>query len=156
MPAVFDSTRTYRYRLDRHIGPSQKTCLFVLLNPSTADESEDDPTIRRCKAFARREGCGNLVVCNLYAFRSTDPRRLRQVPDPIGPENRQHILAAMKEADVIVAAWGGNHLSGPWIDTVRVILGPKCQALKVTANGDPGHPLYLSSDTPLIPYQVFA
>ncbi len=152
MPAVFDSTRVYRYRLDRHIGPSQKTCMFVLLNPSTADESSDDPTIRRCKAFARREGCGNLIVCNLYAYRSTDPRILSLIPDPIGRENRQYIIDAMKDADIIVAAWGSNHLGGEWVEEVKRLLGFKCRALKINLRGDPGHPLYLPSDSPLLPY----
>lgn len=156
MTAVLDPTRTYRYRLERTLGPESKTALFVMLNPSTADETQDDPTIRRCIAFAKREGCGRLVVCNLYALRSTDPTALRTAADPKGPENEDHLRRAAAEADIIVAAWGGNHLGGVWPLRVAAILADQkpLYTLKRTAKGDPGHPLYVPANAPLVKLEV--
>lgn len=152
MSAVLDPTRTYRYRLDRAVGPQAKMVLFVMLNPSTADETQDDPTIRRCIAFAKREGCGRLVVCNLYALRATDPAALRTAADPRGPENEEHLRRAAAEADLIVAAWGTNHLGGVWPFRVAAILAERkpLYTLKRTAKGDPGHPLYVAANAPLV------
>lgn len=152
MTAVLDPTRAYRYRLERVTGASARTCLFVMLNPSTADETTDDPTVRRCMAFARREGCGRLVVVNLYALRATNPKALRAADDPRGPDNGDHLRRAAAQADIIIAAWGGNHLGGSWPVKVRAILaehGP-VHALRVTKAGDPGHPLYVPADAPLV------
>jgi len=148
---VFDSTRRYRYRWEQHWGDGP-LCLFVMLNPSTADEDKTDPTVRRCIAFAKREGCGGLIVCNLYAFRSTDPAGLLAVDDPRGPDNEQHIREAAKAASLRVAAWGSNHLGGAWPHRVKAILaeaGP-VHLLRRTAGGDPGHPLYIPGAAPLV------
>lgn len=152
MSAILDATRTYRYRLERDVGESSRTCLFVMLNPSTADENQDDPTIRRCISFAKREGCGRLVVCNLYALRSTDPRALRNATDPIGPENSMHLQAAAAEADLIIIAWGTHHLGGAWPHKVTAILQEQgsVYALRRTKAGDPGHPLYVPADQQLV------
>src|SRR5262245_40859152 len=85
--AVFSSCGTYRYVLRREIGPGDTTATFIMLNPSTADAARDHPTIRRCIGFARRWGCGQLVCLNLFAFRATDPARLKCAADPVGPRN---------------------------------------------------------------------
>jgi hypothetical protein len=152
----------YRYRLMRRWGAG-KTMLFVMLNPSTADATEDDPTIRRCLGFARREGCEALEVVNLFAYRATDPKDLTRCSDhPIGPANDSAIVSAAFAAQVLVVAWGG------WIPkawdvrpyTVVHMLererpGLACLCLgPTTATGQPRHPLYAPSRTPLVPYAL--
>lgn len=127
-----------------------------MLNPSTADATKDDPTIRRCISFAKREGASGLVVVNLYAFRATNPSRLAEALDPVGPENWQYLEKAGNVADV-VCAWGSQGLCPPHV--VRVInflkereVGLLC--LGTTMGGSPRHPLYVKSDQPLIPWSV--
>lgn len=145
-PAVFSPCRTYRYVLRRPVGLGGGTCLFVMLNPSTADETVNDPTIRRCMGFARDWGYGLLLVANLFALRSTDPRALYAAEDPVGPENDRHILAAASEAGVVVCAWG-NH--GAHLDRGRAVAsllkgeGVEARCLGVTGTGQPRHPLYI-------------
>lgn len=121
--------------------------LFVMLNPSTADEAEDDPTVRRCLGFAKREGFGELVVVNLYAFRATNPKELKQVFDPIGSENDEWIKNATEFADVTVAAWGANAEPARSCKVKRLLTNP--QHLGLTKAGFPKHPLYLKADTQL-------
>src|SRR5206468_3458260 len=106
--AHFSSCRTWRYSLTRDVAArdADGTCTFVGLNPSTADETQDDPTIRRCMDFARRWGYARLAMVNLYAFRSTDPRVLRDAADPVDPENDDVLSVVFAGSDLIVAAWG--------------------------------------------------
>ena len=120
-----------------------------MLNPSTADADEDDPTIRRCKSFAQREGCSALEVVNLYAHRATDPKQLWQVLDPIGPENDRYITDAVEHAGVVIAGWGA-HAKRMRAKAVERLL-PGAFALGFTKQGSPKHPLYIKSDAPLIP-----
>src|SRR6187455_1128147 len=112
MSAIFSEDRRHRYTLARIIRDTEperdSTVLFVCLNPSTADEVRDDPTIRRCVGYAKRWGFSRLVVCNLFALRSTDPRALYEHPDPIGPANDRHLLDEATRADRVVAAWGAH------------------------------------------------
>jgi hypothetical protein len=149
---------TYRYLLGRRVGEGDRTALFVMHNPSTADASEDDPTIRRCIGFARREGCGVLEVVNLFAYRATDPAALRLAADPVGPANDHFIERAVGRAALVVVAWGV--LRRPLVRRAWVIgrgiydnlpflghRGPFC--LGTTANGAPRHPLYVRADQPL-------
>ncbi|MGH2490439.1 MAG: DUF1643 domain-containing protein [Candidatus Limnocylindria bacterium] len=119
-----------------------------MLNPSTADDGADDPTIRRCMAFAREWGYGGLEVVNLFALRATDPRRLRRSRDPVGRENDAHIQAAAERAVAMVIAWGAH---GPLRDRgseTLEILSPRAQLLALgwTRAGEPRHPLYLRRD----------
>jgi hypothetical protein len=137
----------YRYRLWRqwHASPT-RACLFIMLNPSTADGIEDDPTIRRCVDFARGWGFGRLDVVNLYALRATDPAALRKVADPIGPLNDQRILEAAATADQIVAAWGvfgDTRVRANYVRELLVSRGRTVYCLGVTNDGCPRHPLYL-------------
>lgn len=153
--AVISDCGTWRYRLDRRWadGPS---ALFVMLNPSTADGTEDDPTIRRCVGFARREGCGSLTVVNQFAYRATSPDELMRVSVERrrGPGNRASWdMALAEEPELIVAAWGnwfhaGTKRGGPW----RFEPCLNVQALGVTRIGDPCHPLYLAADAKLRPW----
>jgi hypothetical protein len=153
---------TYRYLLTRRWEPTAPSLSFVMLNPSTADGTEDDPTIRKCVGFARRLGYGAISVFNLYAYRATDPRNLwaaqRDGVDIVGPENdhrlRTMMVARMRLGDGVVAAWGAHARE----DRVREVLSmPGSRALcalGLTAKGVPRHPLMLGYDgaalTPLL------
>lgn len=145
--AVADDTGTYRYRLWRRWGPGA-TVLFVLLNPSTADAEHDDPTLRRCAGFARSWGLGGLELVNLFALRATDPRRLRQAPDPVGPDNDRHIRAAARGADLVVAGWGNQGARTERAAVVAHLLERKrtLHCLGVTRLGQPRHPLYVTAE----------
>lgn len=122
-----------------------------MLNPSTADDEHDDPTLRRCLAFARDWGCGSLEVANLFARRSTDPRCLRHHWTSIGPGNDDAIRQAARSSDVVVAAWGARGGLGNRAGAVRDLLPGPVHCLGVTRNGQPRHPLYLPSATRLVP-----
>src|SRR5262249_40146014 len=106
--AVFSTDGRYRYLLTRRVGPGRKSATFIMLNPSTADATADDPTIRKCIGFARRWRCGVLRVVNLFAFRATDPDVLKAAADPVGPENRRWILRSIRRTNrqIVVCAWG--------------------------------------------------
>jgi hypothetical protein len=151
--AVFSDDGHYRYQLTRHWddGNLKRAC-FVMLNPSTADHLEDDPTIRRCISFARREGCGGLWVVNRYAWRATDPRELNAIWDPRGPDNEKHVLGAMVHADLVIVAWGTTRVQARPTDVVglsSVVGVPPLMCLGTTKTGAPRHPLYLHSAAPL-------
>jgi hypothetical protein len=117
--------------------------LFVGLNPSIADEVDNDPTIRRCVDYATRWGYGALCMVNLFALRETDPAVMKAEPHPIGPDNDFWIVEMAKQAEVVIAAWGvhGAHLRRD--QAVKLLLGQKLTCLRKTKNGHPGHPLYL-------------
>lgn len=151
--ATFSPCRTWRYRLWRewHPGP---TFVVVGLNPSTADETQDDPTIRRCIGFAKRAECGRLEMLNLFAYRSTDPKLLYHITRPVGPGNDDTIMAIAGTANVVVAAWGAEKIAQPRAEHVLTMLadaGTTVLCFGVTAGGSPRHPLYLNADTPLVP-----
>lgn len=144
--AEFSTCRRYRYRLWRHIGPGARRVAFLMLNPSTADERRNDPTIKRCIGFANAWGFGWLEVWNVFGFRSTDPKALWDITDPVGPANDISIAIAAPKVELIVCAWGAHPLAvarGPKLR--NVLAGRELHALKLTRDGDPGHPLYLSS-----------
>lgn len=140
-------TNKFRYSLLRVWNARKPTVLFVMLNPSTADGLEDDPTIRRCINFAKSWEYGALEVVNLFAYRATDPETLKTVFDPIGPGNDAHITEAAGRADLIVAAWGtkGN-LRGRDVKVKRLLDSWPIFCLDVTRDGHPKHPLYVSTD----------
>jgi hypothetical protein len=146
MSAIISKCGKYRYRLERIVGPGSKTCLFIMLNPSTADAVTNDRTIRRCMGFAEAFGCGRLVVGNLFAFRTRKPAELRRAPSPEGPYNLRHLRKMCGEADIVIAAWGvsGKHLGQD--DRVRQMLqtwGVPLHYLGLTKDGHPRHPLYM-------------
>lgn len=153
--AIVSDCGLYRYQLWRRWahGPEM---VFVMLNPSRADSVVDDPTLRRCIGFAKREGAGGLKVVNLFAYRSTSPKALARAEDPIGPENDQHLCLALAtpsdgEWGMVVAAWGANPIApsrAPVVHQLRASLF----CLGRTACGAPRHPLYVAQDTPFEPF----
>jgi hypothetical protein len=118
-----------------------KLAAFIGLNPSTADETNDDPTIRRCIGYAKAWGCDGLLMLNLFAFRATDPKMMQAADDPVGPENDAALRQA-SGAEIVIAAWGvGGTFKGR--DKVVRELVPALQYLRLTKDGHPAHPLYL-------------
>lgn len=153
--AVFSEDRRYRYLLRRRVGDWEKRVLFIMLNPSRADEERNDPTIRRCIGFAQRWGFGLLDVVNLFALMSTDPAALLKAKDPVGPDNDAAIRAALEGADTVVLAWGNHALDHKEravavTEMAREAARPCCFGL--TLRGAPRHPLRLSKDTLLTPF----
>lgn len=152
--AVISACGKYRYRLGRTWDAALRPACFVMLNPSTADATEDDPTIRRCIGFAKSWGCGGIVVVNLFAYRATDPKQLLKAADPVGPDNDEHIRAAVVECHPVVAAWGVHGVLRQRDGRVKWLLErwgvlPKC--LGKTKDGrHPRHPLYVRADTALV------
>jgi len=130
--------------------------LFIMLNPSTADASLDDPTIRRCRGFAETWGCNGIQVVNLYAMRSTDPDALWNHPDPVGPENDQWLVSAANDAEEIVCAWGADAKQSRVLEVMRMLTfgGARLKCLGTTKNGSPRHPLYVRGDQPLIDWSA--
>ena len=147
--AILSSDRVYRYRLWRIWDCGKPLVLFIGLNPSTADEAEDDPTIRRCIGFAKKWGYGGLYMGNLFALRATDPENMMANPAPIGSENHKALTGMYLETRCSVACWGVN---GSYLNREHrfemEFSDLKC--LGVTKGGHPKHPLYLSKTTKLI------
>ncbi len=135
---------SYRYTLSRAWDETAPAMTFVLLNPSTADATHDDPTLRRCIGFARRWGYGSLTVVNLFALRATNPRALRAADAPVGAENDAHIIAACEGAARIVCGWG-NHgiLHARDIAVCGLLLDFPLWCLGTTKQSQPKHPLYV-------------
>lgn len=145
--AVISECGQYRYLLTRAWDETLPNATFVMLNPSTADATVDDPTIRRCVGFARTWGCGSLAVVNLYAYRATDPNELDAAPDPVGPDNDSYLTAAAcVSGSLLIGAWGA-HARSERITQVLALPGMhRLTALAVTRGGQPRHPLYLRAD----------
>lgn len=161
--AVISPDGLYRYRLWRAWRPELPRLVFIMLNPSTADAEVDDPTIRRCMGFAKREGgFGGIEVINLYALRATKPAHLLDHPDPNGPTNVAywHAMLGGKRPEQVVAAWGA-HVHGldqrgvfSWAMSSSAGMprnGWRC--LGVTKAGHPRHPLYLPAESPLVRWE---
>ena len=140
--ACFDSIGAYRYRLWREWDVSKPSVTFVMLNPSTADAKDDDPTIRRCLSFACSWGFGRLEVVNLCAYRATSPKALLAADEPVGRDNGVHFRAAVENASLVVAAWG-NHGR----NLVRPAFGRPVYNLGLTKLAQPRHPLYVLGTT---------
>lgn len=139
--ATISDCGTYRYELWRNWRDDVRVN-FVMLNPSTADAIQDDPTIRRCVGFAKGWGFGGMVVTNLYALRATDPREVAKHGAPIGPDNDTYLFTRAATSALVVLAWGVH--GGPRGDTVATMLRvfrPGC--IGRTKTGHPRHPLYL-------------
>lgn len=145
--AIFSEDKVYRYVLERRWGPGDMV-LFMMLNPSTADETQDDNTIRRCISFAKTWGYGGLFIWNLYAYRSTDQSVLDRVAEPIGRENEDWLWKLIPQSRLLVAAWGANPNRGSYKEREFVMLvGPlydhDVYCVGITEKGHPRHPLYI-------------
>jgi len=148
--ATFSPGRNYRYVLWRRWEQNALYVLFIGLNPSTADESEDDPTIRRCKRFAADWGYGSIYMANLFALRATDPKKMLEHDSPIGLENNIWLQDLASGAGVIVCAWGAHGGHKRRDERVKALLfNYELKCLGTTKAGKPRHPLYIKADQQL-------
>jgi len=155
--AVYSPCEKYRYSLTRVWDETAPKTLFVMLNPSTATEIQNDPTVERCERRARALGFGAFQVCNIFAWRDTDPRHMRAAVDPVGPANDAAIAAACAWADTIVCAWGthGAHLGrGSAVTTLMRATKQPLYHLGLSKAGHPKHPLYISYATQPVLWQT--
>ena len=157
--ARFSPNRRYRYQLTRRVGFGDDTVAFVMLNPSTADEVQNDPTVRRCINYANAWGYGWLIVTNLSPLRATDPRELLAAgaePKGVQRENEWAILEAAEVADLVVAAYGVHGAAEGRADRVVEMLvdaGHTVTCLGLTKEGAPRHPLYLPATANLFVFR---
>ena len=145
--AILSECRQYRYLLWRMWNPALPILTLCMLNPSTADESENDATITRCIKRAKLMQCGAIRVVNLFAFIDPDRGALRRVKDPIGPLNDTYIIEACRDAKTVLCGWGtdGSILGrGKAIVGHMVAAGIHPTALHINTDGSPKHPLYVS------------
>ncbi len=147
--AEYSGDEAYRYRLVREWAAGPRV-LFVMLNPSTATETQNDPTVERCERRARALGYGSFAVGNIFAFRATDPKVMRAVTDPVGPGNDAAIVEMAAEAARVICAWGthGVHLGrGAAVEASLRRAGVPLYHLGLSKGGLPKHPLYIGYDT---------
>ena len=143
--ALYSPCARFRYALTRVWAPGPRT-VFIMLNPSTATELQNDPTVERCERRARALGCGSFAVANIFAFRATDPKVMRAEADPVGPDNDETLLALARASDQIICAWGshGSHLNrGAQVHALLRATGRPLYQLGLTQAGQPKHPLYI-------------
>lgn len=150
--ATFSDDMKYRYVLERAWSATKGRCVFICLNPSTADEVKNDPTVSRCLNYAKSWGYGSFVMLNAFALRSTDPGNLYGDPDPVGPENDKWILEEIKKASIIIAAWGTHAKLDRRHEKLMDML-PDLFCLGTTKDGYPKHPLYLSKGEKPVAYK---
>jgi hypothetical protein len=150
---IFSRCRTYRYVLWRQWDSRNPSyAMFVGLNPSTADEVTDDPTLRRCVGYAKRWGYGALCMTNLFAYRASEPAKMKAHPAPIGPDNDRWLAALVQKASLVVAAWGVEGVHRQRDQAVKRLLEDGLTCLHLTKDGHPGHPLYLKKTLTPIPF----
>ncbi|HDR3347406.1 TPA: DUF1643 domain-containing protein [Bacillus cereus] len=153
--AFLDDSKTYRYSLERIWDPHKERVLFIMLNPSSANQDSEDATSRRCLNIAKRLGYGSLEIVNLFAYIATKRKDLLQVSkeDAIGPENENHVIRALNRADMVIAAWGENcKYHNRHKDIYELFRGYHLHYLGKTRDGFPRHPLYLRGDSQPIDY----
>ena len=145
--ALYSDCERYRYALTRTWDDRGGKVLFVMLNPSTATEVQNDPTVERCERRARTLGFGAFRVCNIFAWRATDPTVMRAQDDPVGPGNDAAIIEGADWADTVVCAWGthGAHLArGARVEALLRATGKPLFHLGLSKEGHPRHPLYIA------------
>ena len=159
MSAVISACGKYRYRLDRYGAHGGRSLMFIMVNPSTADAETDDPTIRKCKGFAARNGFDHVMVGNLFAFRATDVKDLRTAADPVGTENDAHLHVMLMEADTVIAAWGALNklpeiLRRRWREVVHLVdrVPHQLNMIGICADGHPKHPLMVGYNAKIEPW----
>ena len=145
--AIYSDCERYRYALTRVWDDAGKRVMFVMLNPSKADEIANDPTVERCERRARALGYGAFRVTNIFAWRDTDPHAMRRAKEPVGPENDQTLIEGADWADDIIAAWGahgGHREQGAYVRDLLIGTKVPIHHLGLTKAGHPRHPLYIS------------
>lgn len=152
--AVYSECGVYRYRLSRDWGAGPRIA-FIMLNPSTASELRNDPTVARCEGRARRRGYGGFDVLNIFAFRATRPEDLRAAADPVGTANAETVLAVSSAAATVICGWGqhGAHLGqGPTVRGLLAAAGIPLWHLGLTRDLHPRHPLYVANTVEPMPW----
>lgn len=160
--AIISPCETYRYRLDRPDVFGDFNTAVIMVNPSTADATNDDATIRKLLGFRDRYGWGNLIVGNLFAYRATDVRELATAPDPIGPDNDYRLCEIFLDAQQVVFAWGPSaklpkRLRGRWREVADIARSMHCQPMSIgesAKDGQPCHPLMLPYSRQLEPWRA--
>lgn len=147
--AVISPCGVYRYELRRLWDAARPKVAFIGLNPSTADADLDDPTLRRCTAFARSWGYGELIMLNLFAFRATKPAELFRADDPFGPDIDDYLCRGLSVSSLVVACWGNHGVFRGAAESIRLHAGLHC--LRLTQSGQPAHPLYLPGNLKPLP-----
>lgn len=152
--AIISPCKLYRYALRRHWNPDAGALGIVMLNPSTADGKEDDPTIRRCIGFAKENDFGGIIVGNLFAYRSTDPKQLDEVDDPVGPDNDRTLQNLARVCPHVLLAWGarGSKHNVRVDEVLRLFEEVETYTLGLTTSGQPKHPLYVASGTDFLDF----
>ncbi len=156
--AVISGDGKYRYKLERNWSRKAPPVVWIMLNPSTADAAQNDPTIRRCISFSKRWGFGGIEVYNLFAVRSPSPSMIEMERDPIGPDNDTWLTLAVRSCRKVIAAWGACQTEIRSVRAMQVMeiltecgcAGPA--SLGLTKSGQPRHPLYVPVDAKLVPY----
>ena len=143
--AVISPCQRYRYSLTRQWNADLPNLMFIGLNPSTADATNDDPTLRRCIGFAKSWGFGGVIMANLFAYRATKPTDMKAASDPIGADNDQWLQTLADQSQLIVAAWGNHGSFLARSTTVRQLISD-LHYLSLNASGEPKHPLYIKAN----------
>ena len=157
--AEISSCKAFRYTLTRELSAAPiNTALFALLNPSTANASEDDPTCIRCMGFGWSWGYERVVLVNTNPYRSTDPHDVVIPDEAVLTVNDEYVRVAATNADLIVCAWGANvdiELADRTVNVLRSV-GKRLHHMGLTKGGQPTHPLYLHSRTKPKPWELAA
>lgn len=151
--AKLSACRKYRFALWRTWDEEKPYVMIIGLNPSTADETEGDPTITRCINFAKSWGYGGVCMVNLFAYRATAPSDMMASTDPVGAGNDIWLSKLAKDAGIVVAAWGndGSYLGRS--SEIKNIL-PNLHCIRMNKSGEPAHPLYLKSELKPVPMSI--
>jgi hypothetical protein len=150
--ASLSRCRRYRFALWRTWDATRPYVMFIGLNPSTADETTDDPTLVRCMNFARGWGYGGVCMANLFAWRATDPAAMKLAADPVGRRNNHWLKTLAGDAGLVVAAWGND---GVFLDRAAEVTAmlPALHCLKMNRSGQPAHPLYQPASRVPVPLE---
>ena len=149
--AEFSPCRIWRYQLKRQWQEGDRFVSFIGLNPSTADESKNDPTVTRCVNYATEWGYDGMFMLNIFAYRATDPKDMKAFQSPIGEYNDAWLKKTVKESEVAIACWGTH---GSYMNRGKAVVSmiPDLKCLKITKAGHPSHPLYLKKSLKPVPY----
>lgn len=157
MATILSECGKFRYRLDRQVADIGPVYAFFGINPSTADATLDDATVRKWRGFVTRWGGSRFIVGNVFAFRATDVRQLATAADPVGRLSNDYLKEIIAEADVLVPCWGNitkvprdlrSHFR--WLFGLLMTSGKPVKSFGISKGGDPMHPLMLGYDTPLM------